>query len=269
MPHHTCQPPWLAHTRSGRVTWCSHWLMAFPRSGASPMQSRPHAVASGSPSPSTPTIFGSQTMMPLCSTCWIRPPQAAWMCVSSVGDLILRAAVTAVPSRARRLTGSCSVHADRCLAYVGIGHTPPIVIIRRCGWSTLGSLPKLRSSAGSTLPAKRLAHPVITSGDGTTFTSRSRGRPRPTFTTISCNAGTRQASGTRWTAHGDRTARRRCLSRSVRRSRGARASSRMVHPGRYADGHATPGGGRHDISVGERSILDQYERAIDAARSSI
>jgi cardiolipin synthase len=44
---------------------------------------------------------------------------------------------------------------------------------------------------------------------------------------------------------------------------------RMVHPGRYADDHATPGGKRHDISAGERSILEQYERAIDAARSSI
>lgn len=44
---------------------------------------------------------------------------------------------------------------------------------------------------------------------------------------------------------------------------------RMVPPGRYADGRATPGGRSHDISAGERSILEQYERAIEAARSSI
>src|SRR6185437_12902941 len=44
---------------------------------------------------------------------------------------------------------------------------------------------------------------------------------------------------------------------------------RMVHPSRYADGHATPGGRECDISAGERSILDQYKRAIDATRSSI
>lgn len=44
---------------------------------------------------------------------------------------------------------------------------------------------------------------------------------------------------------------------------------RMVHPGRYTDSHPTPGGIRQDISRGERSILEQYEQAIDAARSSI
>lgn len=44
---------------------------------------------------------------------------------------------------------------------------------------------------------------------------------------------------------------------------------RMVHPGRYSDASATPGGGRFDIAAGERSILEQYQRAIDAARSSI
>jgi cardiolipin synthase len=44
---------------------------------------------------------------------------------------------------------------------------------------------------------------------------------------------------------------------------------RMVPPGRYADGSATPGGERHDIQAGERSILEQYERAIEAARSTI
>jgi cardiolipin synthase len=44
---------------------------------------------------------------------------------------------------------------------------------------------------------------------------------------------------------------------------------RMVHPGRYANGHPTPGGSSYGIESGEKSILDQYERAIDAARSSI
>jgi phosphatidylserine/phosphatidylglycerophosphate/cardiolipin synthase-like enzyme len=44
---------------------------------------------------------------------------------------------------------------------------------------------------------------------------------------------------------------------------------RMVHPGRYSDGHATPGGRAYDIAAGERSILEQYRQAIEAARSSI
>jgi cardiolipin synthase A/B len=44
---------------------------------------------------------------------------------------------------------------------------------------------------------------------------------------------------------------------------------RMVHPERYADGHATPGGQPYDIAAGERSILQQYRVAIEAARSSI
>jgi cardiolipin synthase A/B len=44
---------------------------------------------------------------------------------------------------------------------------------------------------------------------------------------------------------------------------------RMVHPGRYANSHTSPGGPLYDISAGERTVLEQYERAIDAARSSI
>ena len=44
---------------------------------------------------------------------------------------------------------------------------------------------------------------------------------------------------------------------------------RMVHSGRYTDSHATPGGRRNDISAGEKSILEQYERAIEAATSTI
>lgn len=44
---------------------------------------------------------------------------------------------------------------------------------------------------------------------------------------------------------------------------------RTVHPGRYADGHATPGGRPFDIHAGERSVLAQYKQAIQAARSSI
>lgn len=44
---------------------------------------------------------------------------------------------------------------------------------------------------------------------------------------------------------------------------------RMVHPGCYTNGHAAPGGDAYEISAGERSILDQYKRAIDAARRTI
>lgn len=44
---------------------------------------------------------------------------------------------------------------------------------------------------------------------------------------------------------------------------------RMLHPGRYTDGHPTPDGTSFDVAAGERSILEQYERAIDAARRTI
>ena len=44
---------------------------------------------------------------------------------------------------------------------------------------------------------------------------------------------------------------------------------RMVHPGHYTDGQPTPGGLPYNIAAGERSILEQYELAIDAARSTI
>jgi phosphatidylserine/phosphatidylglycerophosphate/cardiolipin synthase-like enzyme len=44
---------------------------------------------------------------------------------------------------------------------------------------------------------------------------------------------------------------------------------RMLHPGRYTNGHPSPGGTPFDVSAGERSILEQYERAIDAARRTI
>jgi cardiolipin synthase A/B len=44
---------------------------------------------------------------------------------------------------------------------------------------------------------------------------------------------------------------------------------RMVHPGRYADGTPSPGSMPCDILSGERTILEQYVRAIDAARRSI
>ncbi len=44
---------------------------------------------------------------------------------------------------------------------------------------------------------------------------------------------------------------------------------RTVHSGRYTDGHPTPGGSSFDIFGGERSNLDQYRRAISAARRSI
>ena len=44
---------------------------------------------------------------------------------------------------------------------------------------------------------------------------------------------------------------------------------RMVAPGRCTDGTATPGGKQFDIANGDRSILEQYRSAIDAARTSI
>jgi len=44
---------------------------------------------------------------------------------------------------------------------------------------------------------------------------------------------------------------------------------RMMHSGRYRDGHPAPGGRPFDIAGGERSVAEQYVRAIDAARSTI
>jgi cardiolipin synthase len=44
---------------------------------------------------------------------------------------------------------------------------------------------------------------------------------------------------------------------------------RNVHAGSYADGRPTPGGHPYDVAAGERSIFEQYGRAIDAARRSI
>jgi cardiolipin synthase A/B len=44
---------------------------------------------------------------------------------------------------------------------------------------------------------------------------------------------------------------------------------RTVHPGRYVDERAAPGGAPFDIALGERSNFDQYRAAIDAARRSI
>ena len=44
---------------------------------------------------------------------------------------------------------------------------------------------------------------------------------------------------------------------------------RMVHPGRYTDRSPTPGRSPYDISSGERCILEQYQRSIDAARRAI
>ncbi|WP_337268672.1 phospholipase D-like domain-containing protein [Oryzifoliimicrobium ureilyticus] len=44
---------------------------------------------------------------------------------------------------------------------------------------------------------------------------------------------------------------------------------RMIPPGIYTNGHAAPNGLHHNISGGERSILEQYEQAIDAAQLTI
>lgn len=44
---------------------------------------------------------------------------------------------------------------------------------------------------------------------------------------------------------------------------------RMLHVGRYFDGYRTPDGQPFDAARGERSIAEQYVRAIDAARRTI
>ena len=44
---------------------------------------------------------------------------------------------------------------------------------------------------------------------------------------------------------------------------------RMLHRERYTDGHPAPDGQPFDVARGERSILDQYERAIDSAQRTI
>ena len=44
---------------------------------------------------------------------------------------------------------------------------------------------------------------------------------------------------------------------------------RMLHPRRYTDSHPAPNSSRRDVSIGERSIFEQYMSAIDAAHRSI
>ena len=44
---------------------------------------------------------------------------------------------------------------------------------------------------------------------------------------------------------------------------------RMLQGGLYRDGRPTPGGNAFDVAQGERSVLEQYERAIDAAKRTI
>ena len=44
---------------------------------------------------------------------------------------------------------------------------------------------------------------------------------------------------------------------------------RTVRRGRYRDGHAAPGSAAFDIDAGDHSVIDQYRRALEAARSSI
>ena len=44
---------------------------------------------------------------------------------------------------------------------------------------------------------------------------------------------------------------------------------RTVHAGRYGDSRPSPEGRPYDIAGGERSILEQYLKAIEAARRSI
>ena len=105
-----------------------------------------------------------------------------------------------------------------------------------------------------------------------TSMSRSPDHRRPTCSTISSSAGTRRASARKPTAHGATTRHDR-LDFPARLSAPRGASvvqiQRMVHPGRYGDAHPSPESQAHDISGGERSILEQYLGAIGAARSSI
>lgn len=56
---------------------------------------------------------------------------------------------------------------------------------------------------------------------------------------------------------------------SPQRGRTPAQIQRTVHAGRYRDGTATPGGQPYDIVNGERSILEQYLRAIEAAERTI
>jgi len=71
-----------------------------------------------------------------------------------------------------------------------------------------------------------------------------------------------------WGPNGDKA-----LSFPIRTSEPKGASvvqiQRMVHPGHYVDGHAAPNGQPHNIAAGEQSVLQQYEQAIEAARSTI
>jgi cardiolipin synthase A/B len=55
----------------------------------------------------------------------------------------------------------------------------------------------------------------------------------------------------------------------ARRGETAVQIQRMMHAGRYRDGRAVPDGRPFDIGGGERSIAEQYVRAIDAARRTI
>lgn len=56
---------------------------------------------------------------------------------------------------------------------------------------------------------------------------------------------------------------------SAPRGRASVQIQRTVHAGRYTNTHPTPGGRPYDIEGGERSILDQYLRAIEAAKRTI
>lgn len=44
---------------------------------------------------------------------------------------------------------------------------------------------------------------------------------------------------------------------------------RMLHPGLYSDSHPAPDQPPFDVAAGERAVLEQYERAIDAARRTV
>ena len=81
-------------------------------------------------------------------------------------------------------------------------------------------------------------------------------------------ASERQAPDGRWGA-GSETDLPFPIRVPARRGDATAQIQRTIHAVRYRDGTATPDGRPFDIASGERSILDQYRAAIDAARRTI
>ncbi len=100
----------------------------------------------------TVAFFADDFRMPgvLYSTYSTEPSHAASTFVSSSGDPIPRASVSAELFRGLRPTATCSRRADRVSASAGIERMHIIYIIRKAGWSMRASQRKWRLSAGST-----------------------------------------------------------------------------------------------------------------------